>query len=176
MDSGRDSNDEWVVTTMIWEWPRSLWVWRAATPMLVVAVGFVIAGIWQGYGLWPSLGIAMPPLAIGGLRCAWWVRVMGQRRIRGSGSELEVAGTRIPLGDIKSLYIHRGTTRPEWAVFAYLPQVNVDRRGRVPVQSGPLLACTPAEVEELVAAVGGWASKRGLEWEAAPPTGRWGVW
>lgn len=144
--------------------------------MVVVALWFLVGGVWMGYGFWPSLGLAVLPLAVGALRAILWLRVLGRRRIRGNGSELEVAGTRVPVSDIKYLFVHRGTRRPEWAGLACLPKVDVNRHGRVPIDSGSLLACTPAEAEDLVAAIGGWAHDHGVEWKAAEPAGRWGIW
>ncbi len=144
-------------------------------PFSAVALGLLLCGL-LGNNVGPSLGLALPFVATGVIRATLWMRVTARRRITHTESELEVGGFRIPMSEISSLYIHRGSRRPEWATVAFLPRIDVLRIGRVPIDSGSLLACTPSEVEDLVAAVGRWASTQGIDWKASPPAGRWGIW
>lgn len=144
-------------------------------PSGALALGVLLCGV-LGSNVGPSLGLALPLLAFGVIRTTLWFRVTARRRITHTDSELEVGGSRIPMSGISSLYIHRGSRRPEWAKVASLPRIDVLRIGQVPVDSGALLACTPSEVEALVAAVGRWASAQGIDWQASPPAGRWGIW
>ncbi len=162
---------------LVWTPTRSAWVLRAAAPWALVACFPLAAGVLalfedsSDFLVW--IGVAVLIVLGGMVRVAFWWRVLGHRSIGFDEGALIVPRpwplsskdvVRVPISEISAIEILQGARYPEWQTPAFLPAINVHRRGATPILGPPLLAVTSSEVQSFVSSVSGWAEERHIEW------------